>query len=141
MSTWTRAEAETAFGRVQRARRRASMLRKIRSLGRCSSGLAVHEPPLGGARRNERREIPLESITGTLEPNRAAQFDGSFRPARPARCRWQRIWMAEHRGTTLPPISVVEVCCGHYAVRDGHHRISVAFARGAATIDAIVAVG
>jgi hypothetical protein len=27
----------------------------------------------------------------------------------------------------------------HYAVRDGHHRVSVARARGAVTIDAIVA--
>jgi hypothetical protein len=139
MSTWTRAEAETAFGRVHRARRRASLLCKLKTLGRCSSGLAVHEPPVGAGRRAERREIPVDAIAGTLEPNRAAHFDGGFRPARPARCRWQRIWMAEHSGTILPPISVVEICCGHYAVRDGHHRVSVAVARGAATIDAIVA--
>lgn len=141
MSTWTRAEAETAFGRVHRARRRATLLCKIKTLGKCSGGLAVHEPPVGGGRRPERREIPLRSITGTLEPNRAAHFDGGFRPARPARSRWQRIWLAEHSGTVLPPVSLVEVCCGHYAVRDGHHRISVAFARGAVTIDAIVAAG
>jgi hypothetical protein len=141
MSTWTRAEAETAFGRVHRARRLATLLCKIKTLGKCSSRLAVHEPPRSGGRRPERREIPLQAITGTLEPNRTAHFDGGFRPARQARCRWQRIWMAEHSGTVLPPISVVEVYCGVYAVRDGHHRVSVAFARGAATIDAIVAAG
>ena len=38
---------------------------------------------------------------------------------------------------TLPPIDVVRVCDA-YAVRDGHHRVSVALARGALTIDAVV---
>jgi hypothetical protein len=37
----------------------------------------------------------------------------------------------------LPPISVVPFGDG-YAVRDGHHRVSVARARGALTIDAVV---
>ena len=37
--------------------------------------------------------------------------------------------MAEHRGVTLPPISVVQVG-DRYAIRDGHHRVSVAKARG-----------
>ena len=37
----------------------------------------------------------------------------------------------------LPPISVVQVGEG-YAVRDGHHRVSVAKARGAISIDATV---
>ena len=45
--------------------------------------------------------------------------------------------MAEQRGTPLPPISVVPVGDA-YAIRDGHHRVSVARARGALTIDAIV---
>ena len=48
--------------------------------------------------------------------------------------------MAEERGTVLPPISVVQVGEG-YAIRDGHHRVSVARARGAATITASVAAG
>jgi hypothetical protein len=82
------------------------------------------------------REIPLDAITATLEPARAPQFDSRFRPARNARSRWQRVWLAEHRGQTLPPISVLRVG-DRYAVRDGHHRVSVAKARGAATIDAI----
>jgi hypothetical protein len=30
--------------------------------------------------------------------------------------------MAEHRGTVLPPIAVVQVG-ESYAVRDGHHRV------------------
>ena len=83
------------------------------------------------------REIPLEALRGTLEPGRAKQFDHRFRPAASARNRWQRIWLAEHRGVALPPISVIAVgdC---YAIRDGHHRVSVARARGALTIDAIL---
>ena len=56
------------------------------------------------------------------------------------RGRWERLWMAEHRGAVLPPISVVRVRDG-YAVRDGHHRVSVARARGALTIDAAVEAG
>jgi hypothetical protein len=83
------------------------------------------------------REIPLDAITLTLEPSRALQFDSDFRPAAPARIRWQRLWIAEHRGAVLPPISVVAVG-EQYAVRDGHHRVSVARARGALTIDAVV---
>jgi ParB-like chromosome segregation protein Spo0J len=38
----------------------------------------------------------------------------------------------------LPPISVVPVR-GGYALRDGHHRVSVARARGQVTISAMVA--
>ena len=47
------------------------------------------------------------------------------------------MWLAEARGAVLPPISVVPAA-GGYAVRDGHHRVSVALARGALTIDADV---
>jgi len=83
------------------------------------------------------REIPIDAIVGTVEPARAGLFDSCFRPARAARSRWQRIWLAEHRGAQLPPISVMRVR-GGYAVRDGHHRVSVARARGALTIDAVV---
>ena len=37
----------------------------------------------------------------------------------------------------MPPISVIQVG-ESYAVRDGHHRVSVAKARGALSIDATV---
>jgi hypothetical protein len=86
------------------------------------------------------REIPLDAIAGTLEPNRAADFDGGFRPSGPTRTRWERVWMAEHRGAVLPPISVVQVGEA-FAIRDGHHRVSVAKTRGALTINAIVDAG
>jgi hypothetical protein len=85
-----------------------------------------------------RREIPLDAITATTEPNRTAQFDHEFRPARATQARWLRVWSAMHRGTPLPPISVVRVG-DSYAIRDGHHRVSVARALGISTISAVVA--
>jgi hypothetical protein len=91
----------------------------------------------GAAAGHRIREIPLCAISGTLEPARAGLFDGAFRPSSAARTRWERVWLAEHRGAVLPPISVVPVDDG-FAVRDGHHRVSVALARGALTIDATV---
>jgi hypothetical protein len=144
MSTtaWSRMEAEKAFTRAVRARRRASLLTRLRRGCRRCLGLPVYDERAVGRSGvgGGVREIPLEAIGGTLEPNRAAQFDRGFRPAPETRARWERVWLAEHRGTVLPPISVVQVG-GAYAVRDGHHRVSVARARGALTINAIVAAG
>ena len=134
-------DAERAFARVARARRLRTVARTLRGRGRACGRLPVYEPQhLGsaGASSGRRiREIPLYEISGTVEPARATLFDGDFRPAAAARTRWQRVWLAEHRGTVLPPISVVPAGEG-YAVRDGHHRVSVARARGALTIDATV---
>ena len=131
-------DAERAFARAARARRRAALLNRLRRRCLECARLPVVDAHL--ARRAAGRgirEIPLDAIAGTVEPSRAQQFDGDFRPAGPARTRWQRVWLAEHRGMVLPPISVIAVGDG-YAIRDGHHRVSVARARGALTIDAIV---
>ena len=125
-------DAEHAFTRARRGAR-------LRRLGRTRAHLPVYQRPLAGNVRGGIREIPLDAISGTLEPSRARQFDGAFRPVRgSARRRWESIWIAEERGVTLPPIAVVPVG-DHYAVRDGHHRVSVARARGAFAIDAVVA--
>jgi hypothetical protein len=132
-------DAEQAFTRMTRARRFAALLRALRREPRADGRLAVFERPetsrssVAGV-----REIPLREIAGTLEPARASLFDRSFRPAPAARPRWQRVWLAEHRGAPLPPISVVSVGDA-YAVVDGHHRVSVARARGAYAIDACIA--
>lgn len=134
-------DAERAFTRAARARRRATIMRRLRGAPRACTRLAVYDPrevrSPGAVAGRRIREIPLCAISGTLEPTRATMFDGAFRPAAAARARWERLWLAEHRGTVLPPISVVPVEDG-YAVRDGHHRVSVALARGALTIDAAV---
>jgi hypothetical protein len=132
-------DAERAFTRVARARRVAAVARRLRREPALCGRLPVFDE-----RRWRRRvaypgvrEIPIEAIAGTVEPSRAELFDSGFRPRSGARSRWQRVWLAEHRGTVLPPISVVPVADG-YAVRDGHHRVSVARARGALTIDAMI---
>jgi hypothetical protein len=133
-------DAERAFDRASRARRRAALVRLLRRRPAECGRLPVIDVLGGGGAGAGRREIPLCSIRGTLEPSRAEQFDPDFRPAPVARTRWQRVWLAEHRGAVLPPISVVAVG-GEYVLRDGHHRVSVARARGAVTIDAIVDAG
>jgi hypothetical protein len=134
-------DAERAFARAARARRLGTIVRTLRGKARACGALAVYDPRQirggHGSAGRRIREIPLHAISGTTEPARAPLFDGDFRPAAAARHRWQRVWLAEHRGAVLPPISVVPVGDG-YAVRDGHHRVSVARARGALTIDATV---
>jgi hypothetical protein len=131
-------DAELAFRRATRARRRAALLGTLRRSPAPMLDVVDDRDVLRKRTRVPRgvREIPLNAITATLEPARAPQFDREFRPARVARSRWQRVWMAEHLGRPLPPISVVRFG-DRYAVRDGHHRVSVARARGAATIDAV----
>jgi hypothetical protein len=133
-------DAERAFARARRTRRRAALARLLRREPSECGRLAVYDERKlrrSGARPHGIREIALDEIDGTLEVSKAKQFDRDFRPAASAETRWQRVWIAEQRGAVLPPISVVPTDCG-YAVRDGHHRVSVARARGAATIDAEV---
>ena len=134
-------DAERAFTRISRARRRAALVRVLRRQPSECGRLPVFDELCSAleraARRGGRQEIPLCAIRGTLEPSRSSQFDPDFRPAPIARSRWQRVWLAEERGAPLPPISVVAVG-DSYVLRDGHHRVSVARARGALTIDAFV---
>jgi hypothetical protein len=136
---WIALEADRAFNTASRARRRAAFLGRVKRVGRTVCGLPVYDE-FTHRRSGERglREIRLEAIAGTTEPNRAAEFDQHFRPTPRTRCRWERVWMAFHRGVSLPPISVIAVGDG-YAIRDGHHRVSVAKALGAPTIHAMVA--
>jgi ParB-like nuclease domain len=137
MSTWSQMEAERAFTVVARARRRAALVCRLRGRAVCTT-LAVYEELPQRRTGGGVREIPVDAISGTVEPNRAAQFDPHFRPSATTRGRWQSVWLAIHRGVTLPPISVVRVADG-YAIRDGHHRVSVAKALGTPTIPAVVA--
>jgi ParB-like nuclease family protein len=131
-------DAEYAFTRARRASRRAALARSLRR-DRGSRRLHVYYKTARPRVSGGLKEIPLEAIGGTLEPSRASQFDAEFRPVtKSARHRWERVWLAEDRGTILPPISVVAVDDGGYAVLDGHHRVSVARARGAVAIDATV---
>jgi hypothetical protein len=139
MSAWAELEADRAFAAAARARRRSMLVARLRR--QCRGLLAVYDQPLrrhsGSSASRGVQDIPVEAICATTEPNRASQFDASFRPAPVTRCRWLRVFEAELRGTPLPPVSVVRVGDG-YALRDGHHRVSVARARGATMIRAVV---
>jgi hypothetical protein len=91
-------------------------------------------------RRGERRlglqTIRLDTIVGTVDSNR--DFDRRFRPTSGrVRERWERLALAQRRGEPIPPIEVYRVGDLHF-VQDGHHRVSIAMAAGAKTIDAYV---
>ena len=80
--------------------------------------------------------IDLDTIVGTVD--RARDFDRRFRPTSTrARGRFEHIAAAERRGQAMPPIDVYRVGAAHF-VRDGHHRVAVARARGRPTIEARV---
>jgi hypothetical protein len=81
--------------------------------------------------------IAIDSIAGTSDRHKAAAFDRDFRPPDWSRGRWTQMYQAAQRGAEMPPISVYRVGEQHF-VRDGHHRVSVARALGAAAIEAHV---
>ncbi len=127
-----------------RARRRQAISRLAERLRRAPGDVGVILPfeevvaALGrtGERRLGLQVIELASIVGTVD--RTDDFDREFRPTSSrVRSRWESIAQAERRGTAMPPI-VVERVGGLHFVRDGHHRVSVARARGRRAIDAYV---
>jgi NarL family two-component system response regulator LiaR len=80
------------------------------------------------------KAVRLEQICGSL--GRATDFDSRFLPlADRIRDRWVSIAVARSQNTPMEPVELIEVrnC---YFVKNGHHRISVARARGETAIDA-----
>ena len=128
----TLSDAQARFRRLDRARRRARAARPLQYLALDAGWAAT------AARRSLGvQTIPIHSIVGTVERDKAAAFDRELRPPRWSRGRWTLLCMAAQRGAELPPISVYRVRERHY-VQDGHHRASVARALGAGTIEAEV---
>jgi hypothetical protein len=142
--------AETGFPRADvaddflRSRRRQQLAHLVRRLRREPDDVNVILPlaevlaALG--QRGERRlgllTIRLDSIVGTVDAGR--DFDRRFRPTSGrVRERWERLALAQRRGETIPPIDVYRVGDLHF-VQDGHHRVSIAMAARATTIDAYV---
>jgi hypothetical protein len=133
-------EADERFRQAVSRGRRARRMRRLRGLG--PERLDVLDDGTGWASTAPRRalgveSIPLDSITGTVEDAKAADFDRRFRPCWSTTRRWQRTWLALAEGVELPPISVYRVD-GRHVVRDGHHRVSVARDHGWSAIDAEV---
>jgi hypothetical protein len=90
--------------------------------------------------RSERRlglqTIQLNTVVGTVDSTR--DFDRRFRPTTGRiRERWERLALAQRRGEPIPPIDVYRIGDMHF-VEDGHHRVSIAIATGAKTIEANV---
>ena len=140
VSTWTQFEAEKAFRRAARARRRAELMRRVRracvDCGRLA--VACGQPQRSAAALRGAQEIPVDAITATVEPNRAAQFDGDFRP-RQAHAGALAAGLDGHARRHAAPAHLVVDTGDGYAIRDGHHRVSVAKALGICTINAVVA--
>ena len=82
--------------------------------------------------------IPIRQIRGS--EGRSLDFSSDFRPLQShTRQRWINVAAARQQGHELPPVDLIQIG-DMYFVRDGHHRISVARARGETFIDAEVSV-
>jgi hypothetical protein len=124
----SRIEAERAYRRLARRRSGPPLDYLADDVGWAAA--AAH-------RRLGVQAIAIDSITGTTDRHKAESFDATFRPPEWSRERWTQMWLAAHRGGALPPISVYRVGDSHF-LRDGHHRVSVARALGATSIEASV---
>jgi hypothetical protein len=136
-----RADVENDF---LRARRRQVLSRLAQRLRRGPDDVNLILPfdevvaALGmrGERRLGLQTIRLETIVGTVDSSR--DFDRRFRPTSGrVRERWERLALAQRRGEPIPPIEVYRVGGMHFVI-DGHHRVSIAIATGATTIEAYV---
>jgi hypothetical protein len=80
-----------------------------------------------------RQDVPAAAIVGTMA--RIGDFDRDFRPLnRSLRHRWETLARTD---ADLPPVRLVRL--GElYFVEDGHHRVSIARARGAVKVSAWV---
>jgi|SRR5829696_5464076 len=137
---WGMFEAERRYTRLARQRQRDDLLHRIR-----------HQPPqrleyldedAGGVVAMQRRTlglqtIPVASIAGSVDRQKAADFDAHWRPPSWSRQRWTQMAYAVQQGARLAPVAAYRLGDVHY-VRDGHHRVSVARALGAESVEAQV---
>ena len=130
--------ADDLYRRVRLQGQISSLCHRL--LGRSNSLLTL-EPSSASLRLSDRhyagiQSVPIQRIRGT--ENRFWDFDSKFRPLRDhSRQRWVNIARLHWMGETLPPVELIQFG-EHYYVRDGHHRVSVALARGQKHIDAFV---
>jgi hypothetical protein len=134
-------DAQDDFNRVRRRRALARLAARMRrEPGDVNVILPFEEVVAALGRRGERplglQTIELGSIVGTVD--RGREFDRQFRPTSSrVRTRWERVALAQRTGKGMPPIDVYRIGELHF-VRDGHHRVSVARARGDKVIEANV---
>src|SRR6266699_4183969 len=136
-----RADVENDFLRARRRQVLATLAHRLRRQPRDSDRLLRLDEITGalgwrGERRLGLQTIRLDTIVGTVDSRR--DFDRHFRPTSSrVRERWERLALAQRRGESIPPIEVYRIGDLHF-VKDGHHRVSIALATGAKTIDAYV---
>lgn len=134
-------DAQFDFGRQRRRRALSRISARLRlEPSDVNVILPFEEVVAALGRRGERRlgleTIPLHSIVGTVD--RSREFDRRFRPTSGrTRSRWERIATAQRKGEAMPPIDVYRIGELHF-VKDGHHRVSVAWALGHEVIEAWV---
>lgn len=84
------------------------------------------------------RTVVLDQIRGSVD--KADDFDIDFYPAQErTENRWVQIATAFLRGSSLPPVELIQIRDTYFVV-DGHHRISVARMLKHTHIDAVVTV-
>ena len=106
---------------------------RLASLAENSRGLHGKAQRFAGA-----RVVSIADIRGS--ENRSRDFDSQWRPlSLHTADRWERVATARALDVSLPPVELIQIG-DRYFVRDGHHRISVARARGEAYVDAVVTV-
>jgi hypothetical protein len=82
------------------------------------------------------QDVPLDRIVGSV--GRYKDFTRKFLPRRDAlEGRWQKIDQIANVGGGLPPIELFKVGEAYF-VRDGNHRVSIARAQNAPSIEAYV---
>jgi hypothetical protein len=92
--------------------------------------------PVGNQRFLGSKVVRIAEIQASED--RSGDFDRNFNPLEThTKSRWLSIAAARLNGQAMPAVELIKVG-DVYAVRDGHHRISVARALGEAYIDARV---
>jgi hypothetical protein len=133
---------QSALSRFNAARKDAAIERiKSLLLGRTRHLLNLGAIPSGQVRSRHYggiKPVSMDQICGSMD--RLGDFDHHFHPLDDRlRDRWIQVAMARSQDIPLPPVSLIQVgnC---YFVEDGHHRISVARARGETLIDAEITI-
>ena len=129
--------AAVAVRQYENLRLRAQMGQVWAAITRRARGLCALPDRLPSEQRYAgQKSVAIEEIRGS--EGRVTDFDQEFNPLRSTTLeRWVSIFKARAQGKELPPVDLVQYGDTYY-VRDGHHRISVARARGEAYIDARV---
>ena len=146
-------ERSTSFGAeydvIPAARRLYFQARQGARIADWLARLAGHQPrhltalrsAITGRRIANRHAAGVQTVAvcqirGSVD--RADDFDADWRPlANSTQQRWLRVATARAQGQALPPVALIKFG-QDYFVQDGHHRISVAQARGEMEIEAEV---